>query len=118
MKSLVCTAVLLAALGFGIVGICVAGGDVAADAQQKPETAEVKIDNFTFGPADLTVSVGTTVTWTNRDDIPHTVVSTEQKFKSPVLDTGEQFSHRFDTPGTYKYFCSIHPKMTGQIVVE
>ena len=58
--------------------------------------------------------VGTTITWTNRDDVPHNIVSTEQKFKSPVLDTDEQFSHRFDAPGTYEYFCSIHPKMTGR----
>ena len=60
---------------------------------------------------------GTTVTWTNRDDVPHNIVSTEQKFKSPVLDTDEQFSHTFDAPGTYPYYCSLHPKMTGQIVV-
>jgi plastocyanin len=79
---------------------------------------EVSVDNFSFAPATATVRVGSTITWTNRDDIPHTVVSTDQKFKSPVLDTGEQFSHRFDTAGTYKYFCSIHPRMTGQIVVE
>jgi Icc protein len=79
---------------------------------------EVSVDNFSFAPATASVRVGSTITWTNRDDIPHTVVSTEQKFKSPVLDTDEQFSHRFDAPGTYKYFCSIHPKMTGQIVVE
>ena len=63
------------------------------------------------------VPAGSTVTWTNRDDVPHNIVSTEQKFKSPVLDTDEQFSHRFDAPGTYKYFCSIHPRMTGRIVV-
>ena len=64
-----------------------------------------------------TVATGSTVTWTNRDDVPHNIVSTDQKFKSPVLDTDEQFSHTFDAPGTYKYFCSIHPKMTGQVVV-
>ncbi|HEU5258646.1 MAG TPA: metallophosphoesterase [Vicinamibacterales bacterium] len=77
----------------------------------------VSVDNFSFAPTTASVAVGSTITWTNRDDIPHTIVSTEQKFKSPVLDTGEQFSHRFDAPGTYKYFCSLHPKMTGQIVV-
>ena len=63
------------------------------------------------------VAAGSTVTWTNRDDVPHNIVSTDQKFKSPVLDTDEQFSHTFDAPGTYRYFCSIHPKMTGQVVV-
>ena len=79
---------------------------------------EVAIDNFAFGPTDLTVAVGTTVTWTNRDDIPHTVVSTDKVFKSKVLDTNEKFSFTFGTPGTYPYFCSIHPKMTGKVVVQ
>ena len=79
---------------------------------------EVSIDNFSFAPAMTSVAVGTTITWMNRDDIPHNVVSSEQQFKSPVLDTGEQFSHRFDIAGRYGYFCSIHPKMTGQVVVE
>jgi plastocyanin len=76
------------------------------------------VDNFSFAPASPSVAVGTTVTWTNRDDVPHTVVSTEQKFKSPVLDTDERFTHRFDAAGRYPYFCSIHPKMTGEIVVS
>jgi 3',5'-cyclic-AMP phosphodiesterase len=79
---------------------------------------EVVMDNFSFTPGTVSVPVGTTVIWTNRDDVPHNVVSTEQRFKSPVLDTDERFSHRFDAPGAYKYFCSIHPKMTGRIVVE
>jgi 3',5'-cyclic-AMP phosphodiesterase len=78
---------------------------------------DVVVDNFSFAPSMASVAAGSTITWTNRDDVPHNIVSTEQKFKSPVLDTGEQFSHRFDTAGTYKYFCSLHPKMTGQIVV-
>jgi len=84
----------------------------------QPATAEVKVDNFSFGPATVTVAVGTTVTWTNRDDIPHTVVSTEKVFKSKVLDTDEKFSFTFDKAGTYPYFCSIHPKMTGSVVVN
>ena len=84
----------------------------------QPATAEVKVDNFSFGPATLKVAVGTTVTWTNRDDIPHTVVSTEKVFKSKVLDTDEKFSFTFDKAGTYPYFCSIHPKMTGSVVVQ
>ena len=78
---------------------------------------QVLVDNFSFAPAMAAVAAGSTVTWTNRDDVPHNIVSTDQKFKSPVLDTDEQFSHTFDAPGTYKYFCSIHPKMTGQVVV-
>ncbi len=79
---------------------------------------EVKIDNFSFGPAELTVAVGTTVTWTNRDDIPHTVVSTDKVFKSKVLDTDEKFSYTFTQAGSFPYFCSIHPKMTGKVVVK
>ena len=80
--------------------------------------AEVKIDNFSFGPQTLTVPVGTTVTWTNRDDIPHTIVSTDGVFKSKVRDTDESFSYTFTKAGTYTYFCSVHPKMTGKIVVQ
>ena len=91
----------------------------AAAAQAKTaSTAEVKIDNFSFGPVAITVAVGTTVTWTNRDDIPHTVVSTDKVFKSKVLDTDEKFSYTFTKPGEYPYFCSIHPKMTGKVVVQ
>jgi plastocyanin len=78
----------------------------------------VKVDNFSFGPATLRVAVGTTVTWTNRDDIPHTVVSKDGVFKSKVLDTDETFSYTFAKPGTFPYFCSIHPKMTGEVVVQ
>ena len=88
------------------------------NAQQKSDTTEVKIDNFSFGPGTLTVPVGTTVTWTNRDDIPHTAVSTEGVFKSKVMDTDERFSYTFAKPGTFSYFCSIHPKMTGKVVVQ
>ena len=84
----------------------------AADGKQ------VVVDNFSFTPATTAVPVGTTVTWTNHDDIPHNVVNPEQKFKSPVLDTDETFSHAFDAVGTYKYYCSIHPRMTGQVVVR
>jgi|SRR5580704_775534 plastocyanin len=94
-------------------------GSFTASAQGRPaSTAEVKIDNFSFGPAAITVSVGTTVTWINRDDIPHTVVSTEKVFKSKVMDTDEKFSYTFTKPGEYPYFCSIHPKMTGKVVVQ
>jgi plastocyanin len=80
----------------------------------------VTIDNFAFGPATVTVAVGTKVTWTNRDDEPHTVVSADdpRAFKSGALDTGDSFTFTFDKPGTYKYFCSIHPHMTGTVVVK
>jgi plastocyanin len=78
----------------------------------------VKIDNFSFSPASITIPVGATVRWTNRDDIPHTVVSDDKAFKSKVLDTDEEFTYTFTKPGTYGYFCSIHPKMTAKIVVQ
>ena len=91
---------------------------VTANAQAPAANAEVKLDNFSFGPQTLTVPAGTTVVWTNRDDIPHTVVSTDGVFKSKVRDTDENFSYTFAKPGTYSYFCSIHPKMTGKIVVQ
>jgi len=94
-------------------GALVDGGQAVAGG-----SAQVVVDNFTFAPATTTVPVGTTVTWTNHDDIPHNVVSPEQKFKSRVLDSDERFSHTFDVAGTYKYYCSIHPRMTGQIVVR
>jgi plastocyanin len=113
-------AVLTGTLVLGI-GSLVAGHDnFAAHAQQKPETTEVRIDNFSFSPATLTVAAGTTVTWINRDDIPHTVVSTDdpKAFKSKVLDTDEKFSFTFSKAGTFSYFCSIHPKMTGKVVVQ
>jgi plastocyanin len=91
---------------------------LAANDQPSGASADVKIDNFSFGPQTLTVSVGTTVVWTNRDDIPHTVVSTDGVFKSKVRDTDEKFSYTFNKAGTYPYFCSVHPKMTGKVVVQ
>ncbi|MFZ0293741.1 MAG: cupredoxin family copper-binding protein [Candidatus Sulfotelmatobacter sp.] len=81
-------------------------------------SVDVKINNFSFGPQTITVPVGATVTWTNHDDIPHTSVSTDGLFKSKVMDTDEKFSYTFTKPGTYSYYCSIHPKMTGQIIVR
>ncbi len=102
------------------LGLLFAGQrNVRANQQEKPAAmAEVKIDNFSFGPQALTIAAGTTVTWTNRDDIPHTVVSNDGAFKSKVLDTDERFSYTFTKAGTYPYFCSIHPKMTAKVVVQ
>jgi len=100
-----------------IVVLLVRSPSVTAN-DQSSANAEVKIDNFSFGPQTLTVPVGAKVTWTNRDDIPHTSVSTDGVFKSKVMDTDETFSYTFTKAGTYPYFCSIHPKMTGQVVVK
>jgi len=96
----------------------VASPSAKANDQSSAASAEVKIDNFVFGPQTVTVPVGTTVTWTNHDDIPHTVVSTEGAFKSKVRDTDEKFSYTFTKAGTYPYYCSVHPKMTGTVVVK
>ena len=90
-------------------------------AARAADTADaVTIDNFAFAPATLTVAAGANVTWTNRDDEPHTVLSADggKTFKSPALDTGDAYSFTFDKPGSYKYFCSLHPHMTGTIVVK
>ena len=79
----------------------------------------VSIDNFTFSPPTLTVKTGTTVTWTNKDDIPHGIASANNAFtRSKALDTDDSFSFTFTTPGTYQYFCYVHPHMIGTIVVE
>jgi plastocyanin len=102
-----------------VVLVVLAGVRRAAGAEATPAGAEVSIDNFSFTPATLTVKVGTPITWTNRDDIPHTVVSDDKTtFKSKALDTDEKFAFTPSKLGTYSYFCSIHPKMTGKVVVE
>ena len=94
------------------------GGRPQAAEDQKAGRSAVIIDNFSFAPVALTVAAGTTVKWTNHDDIPHTVTERDQKFKSKALDTDDTFSHTFDEPGTYEYFCSLHPKMTAKVVVQ
>jgi plastocyanin len=83
-----------------------------------PAPAKVNIDNFTFGPPGLTVAAGTTVTWTNDDDIPHTVRAVDGSFHSKALDTADSYSFTFAKPGVYSYFCSLHPKMVGKVVVK
>jgi plastocyanin len=80
--------------------------------------ADVSIESFAFRPARMTVKAGTTVTWTNRDDIPHTVTAKDRAFRSKAMDTDDVFSFTFSTPGEYQYFCTLHPHMTGNIVVE
>jgi len=103
-----------------IAMLLLVAGSARVTANDQPSAANVgvKIDNFVFGPQAITVPVGTTVTWTNSDDIPHTAVSTDGVFKSKVMDTDEKFSYTFTKAGTYPYYCSVHPKMTGQIVVK
>jgi plastocyanin len=108
------TAVTLRGLGLAFVtAVLLQLSGVSAHAQE----IQVTIDNFTFAPQELTVKVGDTVTWTNHDDIPHTVVSAG-KFRSKAMDTDNSFSFTFTSAGDYKYFCSLHPHMTGLIKVE
>ena len=90
---------------------------VAAVAPTDP-APQVMIDNFVFNPVPLTVKVGTTVTWINHDDIPHTVDSTQGKFKSAALDTDDKFEFHFTEAGEYPFYCRIHPKMTGKVIVQ
>ncbi len=101
-----------------LVSLVAMGNKHARAASPNGTSNEVKIDNFSFAPTAVTVATGTTVTWTNSDDVPHTVMSDDKIFKSKVLDTDEKFSYTFTKPGTYPYFCSIHPKMTAKIVVR
>src|SRR5579885_1661719 len=109
---------LLAALLPAGCGPVSAGAGDRAAAADPPN--QVVIDNFTFRPARLTVKAGTKVTWVNRDDVPHTATSSARPraFHSGTLDTDAQFSFTFTTPGTYDYFCKLHPRMTGQVIVK
>ena len=109
---------LSAAIFAGLLQLASFGSLAAAVGAAAAEDATVKIDNFTFAPQRMTVKAGTTVTWINDDDIPHAIASTGKAFRSKVLDTEDKFSFTFATPGSYEYFCSLHPHMTGTIVVE
>ena len=104
----------------GVRAVALAAAILMAAASFPAHAADtkVKIDNFSFAPERVTVKAGTTVTWINEDDIPHTVAATGKQFRSKALDTDGKFSFTFTTPGSYEYFCSLHPHMTGVIVVE
>jgi len=120
MRSLLCRMLVAAALGAATAPL-LAAVVVPVDAEEAASQSAapgIGIDNFTFTPQRLTIKAGTTVTWTNKDDIPHAVAAVNKQFKSKALDTGDVYSFTFTTPGTYEYFCSLHPHMTGTIVVE
>ncbi len=109
--------------GFVIVAAMLAVQMAAAQSRPPAQAADaaantIAIDNFTFQASTLAVRAGTRVTWVNHDDVPHKIVSTGKKFVSPVLDTDGRFSYTFTTPGTYEYFCSIHPMMKGTVIVQ
>ena len=105
-------------IGLAIAAGLGAGAITAREAHAALETpATITIDNFTFGPADMTVKAGTAVKWTNHDDIPHSVVATDKSFRSAALDTNDSYSFTFKTVGTFMYFCGLHPHMTGKVTV-
>ena len=114
--------ILVCFMAIGVGLLSVMRGEDFTPQQSLPvgaSNAEVVIDNFSFLPKEITVPVGTTVTWTNHDDVPHVVASADDQFKkSAALDTDESFSHTFTAAGSYTYFCSIHPHMTGKIIVK
>jgi plastocyanin len=98
-------------------------GTTTPTQQDTPAAAapnQIVIDNFTFNPSTLTITAGTQVTWVNHDDVPHTVTHSvkPRQFDSGTMDTDAQFSHKFMTPGTYDYFCALHPRMTAKIIVK
>lgn len=105
-------------LALAVAALLAVGPTLASGEEAKGSDTEVKVDNFTFGPDTLTVPVNSTVTWVNKDDIPHVIASNDGLFKSKALDTDQQFSYTFTKAGTYPYYCSIHPKMVGKIVVQ
>jgi plastocyanin len=86
--------------------------------QMNSSSTEIRVDNFTFEPETLTVSVNSTVTWVNKDDVPHVIASDEGLFKSKALDTDDHYTYTFTKAGTYAYYCTVHPKMVGKIVVR
>jgi plastocyanin len=114
MRTTIRGGMIATALG-GAVAMAIA---IALPGQADNAPQAVTIENFTFNPQRLTVKAGGTVTWTNKDDIPHAIASTGAVFRSGALDTDDNYSFTFNTPGTYQYFCSLHPHMTGTIVIE
>ncbi|HEY3653629.1 MAG TPA: cupredoxin family copper-binding protein [Steroidobacteraceae bacterium] len=109
------TQILLTAVGMAILG---AMEVYIPSAAETSDTTTIFAKDFMFNPSPLTVKAGSTVTWINKDDEPHTVVSDAGIFKSGGMDTNESFSYKFDKPGTYHFTCSIHPRMVGTIVVQ
>lgn len=115
--GLVFTVVAVLVMMVVVGGVC-ARAPQPQNGGQNGEAVKINIDNFSFAPQDVTVPVGATVTWVNRDDIPHTVVSESKKFKSKALDTDDTFAFTFREAGTYEYYCSLHPKMTAKVTVK
>ncbi len=115
MRTMLRRTLIAAALG-GACALPLSALILPGQAQNAP--VPVGIDNLTFNPQKLTVKAGTTVIWTNKDDIPHAIAAVNKQFKSKTLDTDDGYAFTFTTPGSYEYFCSLHPHMTGTVVVE
>lgn len=109
-----CASATVLGVGLLIAGVAIAQSPPA----QTPAATQITIDNFSFSPQELTVTVGTKVTWVNHDDIPHNVVDKTKKFRSKALDSEDSYSFTFDTAGTFDYICGLHPFMNARIVVK
>lgn len=118
MKNKMLLAGLMLALPLAIAAMLVVNPAGAKGEQNQAQGMEVKVDNFTFSPATLDVPVNSTVSWVNKDDIPHVIAGDDGAFKSKALDTDEKYSYTFTKAGSYSYYCPIHPKMVGKIVVH
>lgn len=118
MKERLSLGALLVALSLIAIGAQLLNPAQAKSQNVNASGTEVRVDNFTFGPETITVPVNGTVTWVNKDDVPHVIASTDGVFKSKALDTDDKYSYTFSKPGTYPYFCAIHPKMVGKVIVQ
>ena len=116
-KKLVVTGSVFA-LSLAVAAVVILHPTRAKSEDARTASMEVRVDNFTFGPDTLTVPANSTVTWVNKDDVPHVIASNDGLFKSKALDTDDTYSYTFTKAGTYAYYCSVHPKMVGKIVVQ
>ena len=117
MRKRLSPAALVVAVLLAIVPLILRPTQANGD-ENKAQPAEVKVDNFTFGPETLTVPANSTVTWINKDDVPHVIASSDGLFKSKALDTDDKYAYTFTKAGTYSYYRGIHPKMVGKIIVQ
>ena len=117
MRRTLLTSALAVAMPLALVAVLLLH-PTRVRSEDKSSPTEVRVDNFSFAPETLTVTVNRTVTWVNKDDVPHVIASNDGLFKSKALDTDDKFSFTFDKAGTYSYYCSVHPKMVGKIVVK
>ncbi len=118
MRRKLLFSVFVVGLPLALAAVLILHPTRAKSEETKASPTEVRVDNFTFGPDTLTVAANSTVTWVNKDDVPHVIASNDGLFKSKALDTDDKYSYTFSKAGTYSYYCSIHPKMVGKVVVQ